>query len=103
MSNNTTTRAANGVTYYQDWEQEGHIVLSLTQRPQYYTISSSMKTSPLLAITSGRSAKSNSIGLSKTNILRMLISCASVAVEGYSVQARQLPTLRPTMPTNASV
>ena len=27
MSNNTTTRTANGVTYYQDWEQEGHIVI----------------------------------------------------------------------------
>lgn len=24
---NTTTRTANGVTYYQDWEQEGHIVI----------------------------------------------------------------------------
>lgn len=36
MSNNTTTRTANGVTYYQDWEQEGHIVIIDPQTTALY-------------------------------------------------------------------
>lgn len=33
---NTTTRTANGVTYYQDWEQEGHIVIINPQTTALY-------------------------------------------------------------------
>lgn len=33
---NTTTHTANGVTYYQDWEQEGHIVIINPQTTALY-------------------------------------------------------------------
>lgn len=36
MSNNNTTRIANDVAYYQNWEQEGHIVIEQPKTVELY-------------------------------------------------------------------